>query len=302
MDLKALEQTKVYVGEIIEVVDLTNGKTSNVLKISGNKGVCIIKFGSSKEYIESELFALTVWKLNGLKVPNVLFSGIDYTPPFLILEYIDFPRLSELMPNLSEREKNKAFKLLGVQMRMMHTVEMQGYGALNFSKEKPHGELDDISKYLKSLVSPRIRQLKDKGLYSEVLEDSLDKALSLINENKLYLKSTLLHEDLLAYNCFYNIAAQEIFIFDPNTKAGISIFDVGITFFKSAIKYEYNHAIEFLNGYIYENDLDISLIKAGIIIKGIAQMATWATINNLDLVEQGSNLIANLDSVLSEFK
>lgn len=119
-----------YVGKIKAIIDLNKGEASAVYKIEGVLGSCVIKLSRSPNMLLSEAYALELWRQKGVNTPHIFKVGIKGDIPFLLMEYISYPKLNEI--DLSKEELKTILYNLGRQMSLMHSIKVEGFGNLDF--------------------------------------------------------------------------------------------------------------------------------------------------------------------------
>lgn len=120
---------------------------------------------------------------------------------------------------------------------------------------------------------------------------SINWSLQKLSQLQTINHTVLVHDDLLPYNCFYNTHNNSLIIFDPIPHGSLAILDISKTIFKLSIKYGDSVAENFLKGYDPFDTIPEEYISAGIILRGLMQVATWIKRGEVSKVVPGINFI-----------
>lgn len=278
-----------YVGDIATISRFETGETSAVFKVEGATGICVIKFSRLPEMAQAEASALKIWSTLGVNVPQVYMCDARHELPYTVMEYIRHPLLSEA--GLTRELRAEAVREMGRNMRIMHTIPATGYGILNFLNSPVTPQLPDLQSYLDWKLPNRIQYLRENSILDKRLELQLHDAVDTLLSNSHLTLPVLVHDDLQPYNCFYDEAAGNIIIFDPNAQGDAAVMDIGRTYFKLAVESGFEDAWSFLQG--YKSEFPAKLIIAGMRVKAAMQFVTWANKERNTRIKRGIEVFQN---------
>ncbi|HET9641620.1 MAG TPA: aminoglycoside phosphotransferase family protein [Candidatus Paceibacterota bacterium] len=180
----------------------------------------VLKIPLSRTYVAGEAQFLRVWEQAGVKVPHVIEDGVLDDHPFVLMEYIDAPTLTNAYTQ-EEMTAKGIYTEMGRTLRLMHTPEAEGYGRVVGGK----AEFTKFSDWLYSPdIEERIAYVKEHNLLDEE-QTSIQKAFEILQEHiSENPKSSYCHDDFGAANIF---ATTPITVFDPNPRFHNGYLDLG---------------------------------------------------------------------------
>ncbi len=242
----------------------------SVLDAAGEKHV--LKIPLIRNWTDGEAEFLRVWEEAGVSVPHVEETGVIDSHPYILMNYIDAPRLRDRFtpPELIQKEVHKE---VGETLRKMHEPHGKGYGSVVNGK----AEYTTLSEWL--LNGRTGSQLRYAREHNALSHTDLEKSIEILtNLTKGEEHSSYCHDDLGVGNIF---ATNPITIFDPIPRFNTRYIDIGRCMVKliegrhPAIAWE-----QLLQGYFKEEGYNAQLLHAGVIISYCTRFRHWHKNNN----------------------
>jgi hypothetical protein len=255
------------------------GVSSIVAIIDSSSEKWVLKIHRSKKHQAGEDLFFTAWEEAGVSVPHILESGEINDLPYTLMNFVDAPTLDTAYSR-EELLDNEAFIEMGKILRLMHSVDADGYGSV--VDEKP--EFITVEDWLESEdMKKRFDYIRKHGLLTG-LEDTLQRSIEIIKRHGNNNRSTYCHTDFLPANMF---ATNPITIFDSIPKFNSGYYDLG------RIKFEQiadNNAPEIfeqlLKGYFVEKECDEEVLMAYTFLAFCMKARYWHQTGRVDRLEK----------------
>lgn len=211
-----------FQGKDVLVTFSQEGASSLVLIIEVLREKLVLKVSLSNKNCYGEADFLRVWEKAGVKVPHIFEDGNLGDHPYILMEFIDAPLLSNLYSH-EERIEKGIYKEMGQILRLMHQPKASGFGRVLIDGG---AEYDNFSDWLNGEeIQKRLSMVKELNLIGEE-HGSLSSVLEILKKHVGDgVGSSYCHDDFGG-----NIFATEPFtVFDPNPMFNNGYLDVGRT-------------------------------------------------------------------------
>lgn len=209
-----------FQGKEVSVTFAHKGISSLIAIIETSDEKLVLKIPLSRTYAAGEADFLRVWGQAGVKVPYVIEDGVLDEHPYVLMEYIDAPILTDAYSS-KELEEKEIYTEMGRILRRMHTPEAAGYGRVVGGK----AEFTEFRDWLYSPdLQARIAYVQEQDLLGAThgsIQTAFDVLEAHMRENP---KSSYCHDDFSAANIF---ATTPITVFDPNPRFHNGYLDLG---------------------------------------------------------------------------
>lgn len=224
-----------------------------IIDTASNKWV--LKIPRSKELSAGEGQFFTVWEQAGVSVPHVLETGEMHGLPYTLMDFVDAPTIDTAYSQEELLDK-KMFAEMGQILRVMHSVNADGYGSV--VDEKP--EFKTVEEWFASKdMRMRFDYIEEHGLLKG-FEGILQKSIQAIKDYAKTHQSTYCHADFGTANMF---ATHPITIFDSNPKFNSGYYDLGrIKFGQIAAKNTPEVFEQILSGYFESEECNDEILMA----------------------------------------
>lgn len=255
------------VSSIIAIIDSSSSADKWVLKIH-----------RSKKHPAGEGLFFTVWEEAGVSVPHILETGEINGLPYTLMNFVDAPTLDTAYSREELLDKG-AFIEMGKILRLMHSVDADGYGSV--VDEKP--EFKNVEDWLEGEdIKKRFDYIREHGLLNG-LEDTLQKSIGVIKRHGKNNRSTYCHTDFLPANMF---ATNPITIFDSIPKFNSGYYDLGRIKFEQIADNNATETFEqLLKGYFVEKECDDEVLMAYTFLAFCMKARYWHQTRRVDRLE-----------------
>lgn len=213
-----LSTDELFKGKEVSVEFSHNGVSSllSFIEANGVKHVLKIPLHST---IKGEAQFLKEWEAVNVSVPHVYEEGVIANFPYILMQYIDAPLLTDVINN---GKAKKDFSIdIGRTLAKMHTSKIEGYGRI--IKGKPEHKTfkewvlsEDLQKRFDDVQENNL--LGDEhGAFTKVLD-------ILIAYAEADGMSTYCHFDFGANNI---LATEPLTVIDPDPMVNNAIIDIG---------------------------------------------------------------------------
>ena len=254
-----LATDELFAGKQLSVTFSKEGISSLVafVEADGEKYVLKIPLGATVPEGSEALF-LKTWEAGNVTVPHVFKEGMIGEHPFILMQFIDAPSVSEKYGKNAEKMVQIYFEA-GKILRNMHKPEATGFGLVVEGK----GEYNSFDQWLNSAdMKKREDYIQAHGLLSEE-HGSYSKAkevlISYIGDND---KSSYCHFDYSEKHLF---ATEPYTVFDPNPLFNHGYIDLGKTLV-NYIAHSGAFPQKLLEGYGDEEGIDEQVVHAAIFV------------------------------------
>lgn len=266
-----------FQGKEVAITFAHKGISSLIAIIETPDEKFVLKIPLSRTYAQGEAQFLRVWEQVGVRVPRVIEDGVLDDHPFVLMEYIDAPILTEAYSQ-KELVANGIFMEMGRTLRLMHTPEAVGYGSVIEGK----AEFTAFSDWLYSPdIGERIAYVKEHNLLGEEhgsISDAFETLQAHILENP---KSSYCHDDFGAANIF---ATSPITVFDPNPRFNNGYLDLG----RSVLRHisQGISTSDLLNGYFEGGVYDKQALHAAVMLNTYMKFPYWHKVKRIEQIQR----------------
>ncbi len=208
----------------ISVTFSEKGVGSLVCIVDANNQKIVLKVPLGKTVASGEVMFLKVWEQAGVKVPQIIEEGLIADLPYILMEFIEAPILSDVSSE-DKKDKWSSFEL-GRILRTMHVPKAVGYGSVIDDK----AEFQTFEDWLGSKkIREGIEYIKNNGLLP-IEESQILRVFSVLTDHAKNTQSSYCHFDFGASNIF---ATVPVTVFDPNPQFNNGYLDLGLSVFNS---------------------------------------------------------------------
>jgi Ser/Thr protein kinase RdoA (MazF antagonist) len=223
--------------EVLRISDSSRGNEQQVFIVETDRGMRVIKFPPTRDpgMAAREAYACTLLR-GKIPVPEIVIRGDG----FLIETFLPGEMLSEAQ--LTEEEQELVYAALGRAVRIMHTVEAEGYGEMQSHRKGLHAKL---GRHIGHVSRQHLPPLGDTGLLSDretaLLVSSIKRGWERVGD-----ESVLLHFDLLDTNVLTEAGRLTGLIDFGDLSCGPRAYDLAKFYIE---KEATPHLAHFLSGY-----------------------------------------------------
>jgi hypothetical protein len=254
------------------------GVSSLIAIIDTPTNKLVLKIHREKEFSAGEDLFFTAWEEAGVSVPHILETGEINGLAYTLMNFVDAPTLDTAYSR-EELLDNGAFIEMGKILRLIHSVDADGYGSVVDGKP----EFNTVEDWLESEdMKKRFDYIREHGLLTG-LEDTLQKSIEVIKRHGKNNRSTYCHTDFLPANMF---ATNPITIFDSIPKFNSGYYDLGrIKFEQIADNNDTETFEQLLKGYFMEEDCDDEMLMAHTFLAFCMKARYWHQTGRVDRLE-----------------
>ncbi|MFA6445889.1 MAG: phosphotransferase [Candidatus Paceibacterota bacterium] len=256
-------------GKDVSITFVERGVSSLVSIIETGDEKVILKIPLGLNFSDGESIFLRTWEVSGVKVPHVIEDGVLNGHSYILMEYIDAPRLEEIYTDEESLQKNIPEEM-GRIFHNMHKPVAEGYGRVMKGK----AEYREFKLWLNgSQMKTMIDFVEEKKLLTEE-HGSLELARKiLLLFIKKEAKSSYCHEDFGASNVF---ATKPFTVFDPNPVFNHAYYDLGRSIVLAMTKDGGNRAVEqLIKGYFDGKPYNKKALQSFILINAYMKFPYW---------------------------
>ncbi len=243
----------------------------------------VLKIPLSTTLGQGEAQFLKVWKQAGVKVPHVFEEGELDGNPYILMEYIDAPILTNAYSQ-EDLLKKDIHREMGRTLRIMHTPKADGYGPVLEGK----AEFTTFSDWFYSRdIEKRIAYVKEHNLLGEEhgsIETAFEVLQAHIKENP---KSSYCHYDFKTANIF---ATTPITVFDPNPKFNNGYIDLARSMV--ACLADGSSPTQMLEGYFNGEAYDKEVLRAAILLNTYTKLPYLHKVKKVEQIQRMQEYLA----------
>ncbi|MEN9622259.1 MAG: hypothetical protein RLZZ67_693 [Candidatus Parcubacteria bacterium] len=257
-----LSNSQYFTGEIT-VEFAHTGVSSLVCIVESVKEKAVLKVSLSIAHSAGEARFLNVWRDAGVHTPHVFDSGYFKDLPYVLMEYMAVPTLSETW-SYREMIENGTCLEMGRLLRKMHVPKGEGYGMVLDGKglHKTCREWIDGPDMQK-----RITYVQENNLLPDVWHLFPKVVDVFIAHAEKENHSSFCHDDFGSSNIF---ATKPLTIFDPNPRFNNRYTDVGRTIVNYVAKGLFPK--EIVDGYFEKEACDEKVLYASIFLNVVMKL------------------------------
>jgi fructosamine-3-kinase len=247
----------------------TRGISSLVSTIETPTEKVVLKIPLSRDYSHGESQFLNTWEQVGVSVPHVMESGVIDEHPYVLMEYVDAPTLSEKYTHEELVEKG-IYSEMGQTLRKMHSAVAEGYGRVVDGKAK----FATFTEWIDSKdMQHRVEYVREHGLLDEQHGAFAEIRDMLIHHDHTNPVSSYCHDDFGSANIF---ATEPITIFDPNPRFNNGYIDLGRSLMIHIANGGTDESkMQLLDGYFGGNQHDQEALHASIALATYMKFPYW---------------------------
>ncbi len=283
---------ELFAGKEVSVTFSKEGISSLVafVEADGKKYVLKIPLGTTVPEGSEALF-LKTWEAGNVTVPHVFKEGRLGKHPFILMQFIDAPTVSEKYGNDPEKMERVDFEA-GKILRNMHKPEAKGFGLVVEGK----GEYDSFDQWLNSPdMKKREDYIQEYGLLNDEEHGSYAKAkevlIGYIGDSN---KSSYCHFD---YSTGHLFATEPPTVFDPNPFFNHGYIDLGKTLV-NYIAQSGTFPQKLLQGYEDGGEIDAQVLHAAIFVNIVYKLPYQHQQNRTEFIENFHKYLSQHKSIL----
>ncbi|MES2436402.1 MAG: phosphotransferase [Patescibacteria group bacterium] len=220
----------------------------------------------------NEAVFLSAWESVGVKVPHVYEYGKISDRPYILMEFVDAPLLTDAKE--FKEIKDLPFEQ-GKILRQMHTAKAHGFGRIKNSKP----EFETFKEWILSDdMKERINYVKEHNLLGDEHGPIDDVLTTLIAYTEKYPESTYCHFDYGGNNM---LATNPLTIIDPDPMVTNGIIDIGRSMLLLSSGGYYDGAARLKAGYFGTDAIDEKALKSAIVVNAYWKFPYWHKKNKL---------------------
>lgn len=272
-----------FQGKEVSITFSHRGVSSLVSIIETGDEKLVLKVPLSRTGAGGEAQFLKVWEQAGVTVPHVIEDGILDNHPYILMEYIDAPILTDGYTH-EELEAKGIYAEMGRTLRRMHAPEAEGYGRVIEGK----AEFVTFSDWLRgSDMEARIAYVKEHNLLSDE-HGSISKAFEtlqeLTSENPV---SSYCHDDFGPSNIF---ATTPMTVFDPNPRYQNGYLDLA-----RSMVIQISQGVvpsQLRDGYFEGASCNEEALHAAMIVNAHMKFSYWHRVNKVKQIQRVQEYLA----------
>lgn len=256
-----LSTVERFKGMNVEVSFAETGISSFVVFLTTINEKYVLKIPLS--HTQGEAHFLTTWAAQGVRVPQIFEEGSLNNFPYILMEYIDAPVLTDRYSH-EELIEEGVYKEVGELFRSMHSVLAPGYG--QYIDGQP--EFQSFTEWIQSKdIQKHIAYVQE----NRILDDehgSITKAIQILTDYVEDLNET-------SY-CHFDFSTGHVFdtqprtVFDPAPRFNNRYIDLGRTIVNYLAHDIYpSHIIE---GYFKKNPVNIQVLFASVLLNSYMKL------------------------------
>lgn len=275
-----------FQGKEVEATFSQEGASSLLLIINiTDDGKLVLKVSLSNKTSLGEADFLRVWEKAGVKVPRIFESGNLGDHPYILMEFIDAPLLSNLYSH-EERIERGVYKEMGRTLRLMHQPKAKGFGRVLANGQSEYANFGDWLNGEE--IQKRLKMVKELNLIGEE-HGSLSLVLEILKKHVGDGEESSYCHDDFGGNIF---ATEPITVFDPNPLFNNGYLDLGRTISNHIAQGVYPDG--FVGAYFAGEGYDKKVLHSAVFLNAVMKMPYQVKNNKNQLVKNVQYyLIAN---------
>ncbi len=268
---------KLFQDKNVSITFAHKGVSSLIAIVETADTKVILKIPLKLPCIQGEAQFLKVWSQAGVKVPQIIEEDVLGEYPYVMMEFIDAPILSDAYTTEELMEKN-IYMEMGKMLRIIHTPQATGFGGVFEGK----AEWTTFNEWLFSNdIKERINYVKDHSLLGEA-HGSISKAFEILQayaNNQTH--SSYCHNDFVADNIF---ATQPITVFDPNPTFNYGYIDLG-----RSMVFHISKNIspsQLLLGYFEKDEVNEKVLHASVLLNAYYKFRYWHKVDRTEQIQR----------------